>query len=102
MSTSTTHPSRLRPGINRRASRREEIALACPHCGKRVRPTPGEIRAIRIRTRLSPESLAALLGITLQYLRMLETGQRTMGPALAARFYALTGTKPVSGFDGDD
>jgi hypothetical protein len=102
MSTSTTQPSRSKPDANRRLSHREDIALACPHCGKRVRPTPVEIRAMRMRTGLSLESLAALLGITRQYVRMLQAGPRIMGPTLAARFYALTGTTAVSGFDGDD
>jgi transcriptional regulator with XRE-family HTH domain len=57
---------------------------------------------MRRRTGLSLADLAALLGITRQYLHMLETGSRVMGPTLAARLYALIGTKAVSGFDGDD
>jgi len=61
----------------------------CPKCGERLVPTPKEIRAWRLHAELTQREMAMLLGVSVSFVALLESGRRSPSANVVGRFWRL-------------
>jgi DNA-binding transcriptional regulator YiaG len=61
----------------------------CPKCGERLVPTPREIKDWRQRAELTQREMAMLLGVSVSFVALLESGRRSPSANVVGRFWRL-------------
>jgi predicted transcriptional regulator len=61
--------------------------ICCPHCGKRIVPTPKELRDWRRANGFTQSQMAALLDVSPAHVTFLEQGKRTPSAIVVERYW---------------
>lgn len=61
----------------------------CPHCGRRLRPTPEEFLGVRTALGLTQRQIASALGVKASHIAYIENGHRNPSLGMVQRWLGV-------------